>query len=483
MSSIPEKALYCIIPAFLISAFSPAQQTGQEYVSIHQSESEYHTSIKPPSEIQDHKGLLYPAGLNLAAVKDLTKKVLGWHPYWVSATAYQSYDYNALTHIAYFSYEVDTATGGYTSIHDWNSTPIISYAHEKGTKVLLTVTNFGNARNTELLTDTVKQKTLINTAITLVKNRNGDGINFDLESVSSTQRANLVSFLGRAVTMIKAQIPGAEISMATPAVDWSGAWDFKALSQLCDYLIVMGYDYYWRGSTTAGPVAPLEGETYNVTKTVNTYLSAGVESEKLLLGVPWYGYDWPVVSDARKAAATGTATSRVYTAAESLAEDHGKIFDLATKVPWAAYNASSAWRQLWYDDSQSLGLKYGLVNSANLGGIGIWALSYEGGDPDIWGTISGSFIPYDTTSGRILKLYPNPMKESCTIIFSVVSASRIQIDLFDTMGRKVRTIAEREFDEGVYTEVMVPESLAAGIYICVLRNGKSTDTRKLIITK
>lgn len=63
------------------------------------------------------------------------------------------------------------------------------------------MTNFGTARNTELLRDTVKQKFLINTVIGLLKNRNGDGVNFDLESVALTQKKNLVSFISRAVSM------------------------------------------------------------------------------------------------------------------------------------------------------------------------------------------------------------------------------------------------------------------------------------------
>jgi spore germination protein len=260
------KRIPILILSIVLAGVLNGQQADSTRIGIHQSQSEYFASFKSAQQKADAAGSLFPIDLVPGTEKKLTKKVVGWHPYWVSSTAYLTYDYTALTHIAYFSYEVDTATGGFTSVHDWYSTPIISYAHERGTKVLLTVTNFGTARNTELLSDTVKQKYLINNVITLLKNRNGDGVNFDLESVSVSQRANLVSFIGRAVTMIKSQLPEAEISMAAPAVDWSGSWDLKTLSELCDYLIIMGYDYYWKGSTTAGPVAPLQGENYNVTR-------------------------------------------------------------------------------------------------------------------------------------------------------------------------------------------------------------------------
>lgn len=466
-----------------ISLFSQEPDTLKS--GIHQVQNEYYSVNKPAVIPFDVKGSAFPSDLVFNPDRDITKKVLGWHPYWVSATAYLSYDYNALSHLAYFSYEVDTATGGYTSIHDWNSTPIIDYAHQRGTRVLLTVTNFGTARNTELLTDTLKQKYLINRLIALLKARNGDGVNFDLESVSVTQRANLVSFINRAVTMIKAQLPEAEISMATPAVDWSNAWDFKALAQLCDYLIVMGYDYYWKGSATAGPVSPLEGETYNVTRTVNTYLTAEVPPERLLLGVPWYGYDWPVVNSTRKATATGTATARLYTAAMQIAEANpeNNIFDFTTKVPWVAYTSSSMWRQLWYDNIESLGLKYSLVKSKKLGGIGIWALSYEGGSTDMWGNIINSFAIFDTTKSSILKIYPNPASESCRVEFYLNTSANVNLTIYDSQGKKRIVLFDGDLDAGFHSEFFESSGYGAGIYLCVMKTGNYVTTRKIVVIK
>jgi spore germination protein YaaH len=406
---------------------------------------------------------------------------LGWHPYWVSSTAHQLYDYEALTHIAYFSYEVDTVTGGYTTIHDWNTTPIISYAHQRGTKVLLTVTNFGTTANTKILSDTVKQVTMLNNLVNLLKVRNGDGVNFDFELVPATQKTNMVNFVKRAVRIIKKELPGAEISLATPAVDWSSAWDFASLSALCDYLIVMGYDYYYKGSSTAGPVAPLEGENYNISRTIDTYLNAGVSPEKLLLGVPWYGYDWPVVSNIRKAAVTGTGTARVFTAAEALADTHGKTFDQITKVPWVAYTSSSLWRQLWYDDIQSLSLKYDYVNSKNIGGIGIWALSYNGGEQEVWDAIKASFNTEVPETDQLMKIFPVPTSGQVTIEFFITLPSQITIEVFNTQGRRVLFSERGEFPQGINTLDFDIARFGSGVYICILRTGSSAFTRKILL--
>jgi spore germination protein YaaH len=474
-------SLYLILVLSTTGILSQVPES--ERKSIHQIENDYYSAnpkeIPPP----DEKGLAFPSSLAAREYGALKKMVLGWHPYWASPTAHESYDYTALSHIAYFSYEVDTATGGYLTIHNWNTTPIIDYAHQRGTRVLLTVTNFGSSRNTELLSDTVKQKVLINTLISLLKSRNGDGVNFDLESVSSTQKSNLVNFMLRAVTKIKAELPDAEISMATPAVDWSGSWDFRRLSELCDYLIVMGYDYYWSGSSTAGPVAPLTGENYNITRTVTTYLNSGVLHEKLALGVPWYGYDWPVVSQVRKAAATAKATARIYSSSQQLAETYTKKFDDVVMVPWVSYNSSGTWRQLWFEDTLSLSRKYNLVKQREMAGIGIWALSYEGSYREVWNTISNAFAVDKANADKIINVYPNPGTGLFKIDYSVSQREDVSLKIIDTSGRLRMILPEQIRDSGFYSEDFDCSSLEQGLYICVLKIGKVKSTGKIIIIK
>jgi hypothetical protein len=375
-------------------------------------------------------------------------------------------------------------------------------------KVTLTVTNFGYDQNDKLLSDTVKQGRMITTLISLLKARSGDGVNFDLEMVRNTQRANMVSFMRRAVSRIKGELSNAEISMASPAVDWGGAWDLAQLSQICDYLIVMGYDYYWSGSSTAGPVAPLEGESYNVTRTINTYLAAGVPREKLLLGVPWFGFDWPVVNSARKSTATGTASSRTYVVAEPMALTYGKVFDGLTKVPWVSYTSGAAWRQIWYDDSLSLALKYTLVNTRALAGIGIWALSYDGARSEIWNGIKSAFIstgvgPATGEAPRqhaLLQNYPNPFNGETVIRYRVLSGepgddgraegplagSRwpvIGLRVYDLLGREVAVLVNERKAPGTYDARFDAHGLASGVYISRLVVNDFVHTRGMLLIR
>jgi hypothetical protein len=245
----------------------------------------------------------------------------------------------------------------------------------------------------------------------------------------------------------------------------------------------MGYNYFWSGSSTAGPVAPLDGESYNVTKTVITYLNDGVAPEKLLLGVPWYGYDWPVVSSARKSTTTGTGTARTFSEAQELANTYLKTFDQSTKTPWVSYSTPSTLRQLWFEDNMSLLMKYNLINSKNLGGIGIWALSYEGAYKEVWNTINNAFYASLSENNQIIKIYPNPVDGMAEIQFAIVNKTDVSLKIFDMLGKEIIVLFNGKLEAGFHSEIFNSVPLAGGIYLCVLRTGKKSSTSKIIVIK
>lgn len=491
---MPSRIPVTILLFLLSCRWTPAQVKEPQVVGIHQAESEYYSSIyrnsMPPGEISPEK----PVMLKSRKDGEPAFMVYGWHPYWATSTAFIYYDYDVLTHIAHFSYEVDTATGSYTTIRGWDTTPLISYAHQRGVKVMLTVTNFGSERNTSILTDTIKQWTLINTVTSLLKSRSGDGVNFDFEVVPASMKANMVDFCRRAVRGIKTELPQAEISLATPAVNWSDGWDLQALAEICDYLIMMGYNYYWSGSSTAGPVAPLAGENYNITRSIREdYLDEGVPGSKLLLGMPWYGYDWPVTGSARKAATTGTGTSRTYISTINLVASHGKTFDSQTSVPWMSYQSGTQWRQMWFEDSLSLLLKANYAKTGNLAGVGIWALSYEAGRPELWnglkaviaGTVSSDDNPALPGSGgnEILSINPNPVTDRALVSYSTERQGRVTLSVIDAGGRLAKVITDGIAPQGIHTETIVKDGLLPGIYFCVLNTPGGRSVKRFAVAE
>ncbi|TRZ51928.1 T9SS C-terminal target domain-containing protein [bacterium] len=469
--------------------------------SIHQLQKEYYSGFNFQKESDyDKINPLLPSSGNQKDNPLLSKVVFGWNPSWVG-TAYTNYNYNLLTHVAYFSYEVDTATGGYTTIYYWNTTNLIPLAHSYGVKVVLTVTNFGSANNTKILSNPLKRQTLINTLISVVQSRGGDGVNIDFEIVPASQRANLVTFMTDLSNAFHMQIPGSHISIAAPAVDWNSSFDVASLNSVCDLLLIMGYDYYWSGTSIAGPCAPLQSNgfwgSYYVANSVNWYLSNGASPSKLALGVPYYGYQWPTVDENIKSATTGTGTAYTYNSMKGRAQSYGRIWDSYSLTPWYKYN-SSGWNQGWYDDSVSLGLKYDLVNSLNLKGIGIWALSYDGANQELWNTISNKFgnpsaVGNETEEIKSIKLYqnyPNPFNPITKIKFVIPKSSDIKLTVYDMLGREVKILAKGKYAPGEYDVTFNAGDLESGVYFYKLtvenpsgQTGKYTETKKLILIK
>jgi spore germination protein len=412
-----------------------------------------------------------------ASNTSLNKIVFGYHPYWAGEDDYKSYDYSAITHLAYFSYEIDTVTGGYVNLYEWQTTPMIEYAHERNVKVVLVATNFGIDENNAFLADTNKQNRFITEVISLLKQRNGDGINMDLESVSSTQTTNLVNFMRRLYTRVKAELPAAEVSIATPAVDWSGAWDFKSLAYYVDYFMIMCYDYYWPGAPNAGPVSPLTGETYNVTNTINTYLKDGVQPGKMLMGVPWYGVVWQTANDSKNAKTLADGKSYIYSGMKSKAESYGRIFDEEYKCPWFKYTDNGEYYQGWYDDSLSLALKYGLVNEKNLLGIGIWAINYANNSPEIWNGIKQAFAKLTSVDEKHVGIEIQLTQTDNTIYIQSVSGCDFTFEIIDLFGR----VKANGYGTGK-TSLDISDYLS-GIYFCSVKEGNERSMVKFVVVK
>lgn len=380
----------------LVSCVLAQWAFNQESVSIHQQQSrEYSKMLSVTDEKQwDVINQYRPEKLFKSQISEckLKKVVFGWHPYW-NGTTYTEYDFSLLSDIAYFSYEVDPATGSYSTIHSWKTTSLIDLAKNAGTRVSLTVTLFSGHRT--FLENLKSRQTLIDSLISLVSLRGAQGVNIDFEAVPSSQRDNLTQFMKELGTRFHTQLPGSVISIAIPAVDWGNSFDVRNMLPYVDLFIIMGYDFYYSGSSKAGPVSPKnDGKfwlPYDATRSVRYYLQTGIPNEKLCLGVPYYGYDWPTTDSTVNSNTIGSGTARLYKDAVASALSFGRLWDRHASVPYYSYQNGSSWRQCWYDDATSLGFKYDMVNTYNIGGIGIWALGYDRSTQELWTLLREKF--------------------------------------------------------------------------------------------
>lgn len=325
----------------------------------------------------------------------LEKRVFGYHPFW-SGNVWKNYQWHLLTDLCYFSYEVDALTGNPVSDHGWATDPVIDTALAHGVKVHLCVTLFSG--HSTFFNSPVAQQNLAEKLISRINSRGAQGINLDFESIPASQQAAFTACVQFLAQTIRQAIPDIELSIAVPAVNWNNTFDMPALSSVADFFVIMAYDYYWNGSSLAGPVSGLwpmvATFSYGVSASLTYYQSQGVPVDKLILGQPYYGREWPVNGDILPALTTGQGVALTYRVIRNNNSGYynrsNLKWDPYSFNPYFSYN-SAGWRQCFFDDTRSLEAKYNMVNRRGIAGIGIWALGYDNGYEDLWQLIADKF--------------------------------------------------------------------------------------------
>jgi hypothetical protein len=182
-----------------------------------------------------------------------TRTVFGFYPYW--APGYAQLRFQDLTHLAVFSVEA-AGSGQLVDLRGWPNAPLIHAAHDANVRVILVCTLFDSSQLDSLLSSPTAQQELIANLKGQVLDGGADGINIDFEGVPARHRANLVEFMKNLALELRAAIPGAHVSIDTPAVDWSNAFDYAALADICDALhsMYMVGDTHVSRSLDGGPL-------------------------------------------------------------------------------------------------------------------------------------------------------------------------------------------------------------------------------------
>ena len=330
---------------------------------------------------------------------------------WVS-----DFHFNQLSTIAYFAVNLNadgtlvTSDSGYTTWWSSQVTNLINAAHVAGDRVVLTVKAFNDSLIASVTGTEQARQTLITGIVNQVVTRPADGVNVDFEGVSSSLSANFTTFISELQNALNARAVGRSyLTVDTYASAGLGGtmYDLSSLWHHVDALDLMGYGFEPCNPGDTGPSSPMGGCWYNVTRAVSDYMTRfGVPANELLLGVPYYGYKWNVSSATGTGQdhATSGGTADTYSAVLSdfsCALQLHTYWDNTFQGPWASWYSPltadpcggnhGSYRELYYDNPQSLGLKYDLVNSRSLRGIAIWALGYDSGTNDLWNEIAAKF--------------------------------------------------------------------------------------------
>jgi hypothetical protein len=334
-----------------------------------------------------------PAPPSLAGAPPLkSHEVFGFAPYWTLPEA-SGFELNDLTTIAYFSVDVnpdgsiDRSGPGWSGYESQDLSGLISAAHAAGDRVVLTATCFDQGALDSLTSSASAASTLASSLLQLVQAKNLDGVNLDFEGQGPEDRQGLDHLVAQVSQTLSAADPHYQLTMdtyASSAADPNGFYDISGLAPYVDAFFVMGYDM--DDPSTPSPTAALSGPGFNDFDALSQYTSI-VTADKVILGVPYYGYDWPTSGPAEGDSATGSPTPVSYS--QVVAGAHPVYWDPTTQTPWTSFQVGSQWHQTFFDNPTSLALKSDLAASYHIAGVGVWALGMDGNDPSMMAALTG----------------------------------------------------------------------------------------------
>jgi spore germination protein YaaH len=377
-------SLASCVAAFAGSGDLPPDPT--EPVSIHAlAAAEHRDAATNPGLIEGGSRTIVPLQPRPAGTLFPCRTIFGYLPYWENPTPLQ---WDKLTHVACFSVEVNQ-TGAVTNLRGWPWTALINDAHQNGVKVILVTTLFDGAKIQTLITTPAYKQTFFNNMKAQMIAGQADGLNIDFEGGTQWQ-GQINTFMAELSASLKAYNPAWEVTFAGPAVNWNDVWNLPGLAAACDGIFIMGYAFAGSWSTTTGPNAPLIGGSINITNTVDVQY-AGVPAGKMILGVPYYGNRWTTSSPNPRASVVSFIGSTRFTNDQPNSQVYGLQWEASSQTPWYRWQSGSQWNQVWFDNAQSLGLKYDLALARDLQGVGMWALGYDEGRQELWDVLADKF--------------------------------------------------------------------------------------------
>ena len=329
------------------------------------------------------------------------KVVIGFLPYWFLNTANSDYS-KYITTLSYFGLRVDQngniqkllnpqqEESGWNALRSGKLDNFFNNALKNNVSLSLMVASGNIDSINGLVSDPViHAKNLVSDLRPLIDKYKFLDINLDIEytqSASSGARDNFTKF----VKEVKNELKNNEtltVEISPTDVIRNSLIDPKAMGEIADNIVLMAYDYHSTSSFVTGPVAPLSGagvmSEYDVTTAVEKALDL-IPPQKLVLGIPLYGYEWESLTQVPRSAIipnTGVAASN--RRAEELLSSCSScsaMLDKDADEKYISYFDQNLgdYHTIFYPDKNSTAAKINFTNKFQLGGLALWALGYEG---------------------------------------------------------------------------------------------------------
>jgi spore germination protein YaaH/putative cell wall-binding protein len=273
-------------------------------------------------------------------------------------------------------------------------TSFISEMHRRGIKVVPFLANHWDI--TAGINGLKNRDQLARDVAAAIEQYNLDGVDVDIEGLGTVYKDAHTDF----IRLLRQYIPSnKEVSVAVAAnpnnwkTGWQGFYDYPALAQIANYLMIMAYDESWE--STESPIGPVSSISF-FERSVQFAINSGVPREKIVCGLPFYGRMWKLdgpTLENKSITGMGIGINRVE---QLTAQFNGSLqFDEKTQSAFAKFTIPSGMYAfigstkltegdyiIWYDNEKSIKTKLLIPVKYGIKGTGSWALSLE--SPSMW---------------------------------------------------------------------------------------------------
>lgn len=254
---------------------------------------------------------------------------------------------------------------------------MITAATEQSVVAILTLTpldengRFNNNLISSVVNNAEYSQRLISELLEVLKRKGYGGVDVDFEYIRSEDRDAFTGFVWQLKNALSPEgfLVTVDLAPKTSAGQrgllYEGK-DYAALGRIADAVLIMTYEWGYK----YGP--PLAVAPINKVREVIEYAVTEIEPAKINLGIPNYGYDWPLPF------VRGVTVARTIGNVEAvrIAIDNNAVieFDEVAQSPYFYYTSEGVEHVVWFEDVRSLRAKFDLIREFNLRGAGYWTI-------------------------------------------------------------------------------------------------------------
>lgn len=322
-------------------------------------------------------------------------EVMGWHPHWMGES-YKFYNYKLLTKVSFYSYDINPVTGGCANpdvVDMLKSSSLMDSTAKYGVEGFVSVTSFGAENNHTFLLEEVRQSIFADEIIELLDTfpNKLHGIDLNFEQLYSGDKDRFTRFVKYLHNRLNTK--GYQLILDVPYFNDSSTYDYAELKHHVDLFNVMGYDFSGEFSLYPGSIAPLRSLSTqpSLETAVNDLLNLQIDGRQIILSLPLYGVTWDITRMNVGEVSYYDKSLPYYEIQSKFATQFNPYYDALTSSFFFIVKEEGIKKMCWYENEISLDLKFQWALAKKLKGVGLWAMGYDQGAPEIWATVNKNF--------------------------------------------------------------------------------------------